>query len=301
MPSRDSYFPDEARLAAIDRFLGGRSFEQAWADYEKDGYIVFTGIIGDAEIARVREALAPHFAKQRSGRNDFEGLKSYREYSLLSKGEIFGALAEHPLVMAFTEYEFGKSAILSAFLAIETHPGETVQPWHCDDDHCRMARPRLPFQLSAFWAIDETTQENGATEIIAGSHLWGEELADDLMSSGAFEKTEIGDVHLDPQARDDAKAITLPAGALMLAKGTLYHRGGANKSDGDRLILTPQYSPGWVRPLENMILSTSPETAAKLSPRVREMIGYSIHPPFMGYVDGMHPQRALDARLKTDL
>ena len=299
MPSRDSYFPDEARLAAIEPFLNGRSFEQAWADYEKDGYIVFTDVIGEADIARVREALAPHFAKQRTGRNDFEGLKSYREYSLLSKGEIFGELAEHPLVMAFTEYEFGKSAILSAFLAIETHPGETVQPWHCDDDHCRMARPRPPFQLSAFWAIDETTQENGATEIIAGSHLWNEELTNDLMSTGAFEQTDIGDVDVDPQAREDARAITLPAGALMMAKGTLYHRGGANKSDGDRLILTPQYSPGWVRPLENMILSTSPETAAKLSPRVRELIGYSIHPPFMGYVDGMHPQRALDAQLKN--
>ncbi len=291
----DSHSPDAARRAAIAPYLDGRDFDTVWQDFERDGYVVFHNVIDAAAIDRVRHALAPYFAKQRSGRNDFEGLKSYREYALLAKGDIFAELAEHPLVLAFVEQEFGLSAIISAFLAIELHPGETVQPWHCDDDHCRLPRPRPPFQLSAFWAIDETTEENGATEIIPGSHLWADEIDTDLMSSGAFQQTEIGDVDKDPQARDDAIAVTLPAGALMLAKGTLYHRGGANKSEGDRLILTPQYSPGWVRPLENMILSTPTEIAAKLPPRVRELIGYSIHPPFMGYADGMHPQKALDA------
>ena len=294
----DSHYPAADRLAAIAPFLGGQTFDALWENFERDGYLVFHNVIGDSEIARVREALEPHFAKQRSGRNNFEGLKSYREYALLTKGDIFAELTEHPLVLAFVEKEFGLSAILSAFLAIELHPGETVQPWHCDDDHCRLARPRPPFQLSAFWAIDETTQENGATEIIPGSHLWEAEIDTDLMSSGAFQKTDIDDVNHDPQARDDAIAVTLPAGSLMLAKGNLYHRGGANKSDGDRLILTPQYSPGWVRPLENLILSTPPEIAATLPPRVRELIGYSIHPPFMGYVDGMHPQKALDAMMQ---
>ena len=30
-----------------------------------------------------------------------------------------------------------------------------------------------------------------------------------------------------------------------------------------------------------------------LNARARELIGYSIHPPFMGYVDGVHPKRLL--------
>lgn len=298
MSRTDTHYPDAGMLAAIAPHLGGRSFDDIWQEFEQTGYCVFENVLTQDTLDRVRGALAPHFEKQLYGRNDFEGLKSFRQYSLLSKGAVFSELAEHPLVMAFVEQEFGKSAILSAFLAIELHPGETVQPWHCDDDHCRLARPRPPFQLSAFWAIDATTEENGATEIIPRSHLWDDDLSDDLLSSGAFEKTDIGDVDEDPQARDDALAITLPAGSLMLAKGNLYHRGGANKSDANRLILTPQYSPGWVRPLENLILSTPPEIAAKLPPRVRELIGYSIHPPFMGYVDGMHPQKALDALLQ---
>jgi hypothetical protein len=33
--------------------------------------------------------------------------------------------------------------------------------------------------------------------------------------------------------------------------------------------------------------------ARQLPERARELIGYSIHPPFMGYVDGVHPRRLL--------
>jgi ectoine hydroxylase-related dioxygenase (phytanoyl-CoA dioxygenase family) len=79
----------------------------------------------------------------------------------------------------------------------------------------------------------------------------------------------------------------------MIAKSTLWHRGGANKTDTPRTIITPQYCVGWARQLENMLLAVPPEKAAKLPKRAQELIGYSIHAPFMGYVDGMHPARVL--------
>ena len=59
------------------------------------------------------------------------------------------------------------------------------------------------------------------------------------------------------------------------------------------MIITPQYCAGWVRLLENMVLAVPPEIAATLPERARELLGYSIHPPFMGYVDGVHPKRRL--------
>jgi len=42
-----------------------------------------------------------------------------------------------------------------------------------------------------------------------------------------------------------------------------------------------------------MCLAVPPEIADKLPERVRELLGYSIHPPFMGHVDGLHPKRLL--------
>ena len=86
----------------------------------------------------------------------------------------------------------------------------------------------------------------------------------------------------------------MPAGSLMLAKGTLWHRGGANRSDAPRLLITPQYCPGWTRQLENMAIAVPPAIAKTLPQRAQELLGYSIRPPFMGYVDGRHPLRSLD-------
>ena len=42
------------------------------------------------------------------------------------------------------------------------------------------------------------------------------------------------------------------------------------------------------------MLSIPPERTRKMSPRVRELIGYSIHPPFMGQIAGRHPEKSLD-------
>jgi hypothetical protein len=42
-----------------------------------------------------------------------------------------------------------------------------------------------------------------------------------------------------------------------------------------------------------MALAVPADLAEKLPERARELNGYSIHPPFMGHVDGIHPRRLL--------
>jgi ectoine hydroxylase-related dioxygenase (phytanoyl-CoA dioxygenase family) len=42
-----------------------------------------------------------------------------------------------------------------------------------------------------------------------------------------------------------------------------------------------------------MLLAVPAERARVLPKRTQELLGYSIHTPFMGYVDGMHPSRVL--------
>ena len=278
----------------LSPWLGQASFAEAKDAFDRDGYLIFEDVLKREQVEALRAALAPHFAKDLTGRNDFEGLKSNRVYGLLAKGNVFADLATHPLALAFAETELGASCLLSACLAIKLHPGETVQPWHFDDSHLRIPRPRAAYGVSAFWAIDATTEENGATEILPGSHLWPAETIDGASGASAFSDTTVRDVEDDPGARADAVKATLKPGSLMVAKGTLWHRGGANRSEAPRTIITPQYCPGWARQLENMLLAVPPEIAKTLPKRAQELIGYSIHPPFMGYVDGMHPARTLN-------
>ena len=278
---------------ALESYLDGRTFAECWEQYETQGYVIFPGIMPAEEIDRQRTALEPFLEANIRGRNVFEGTESNRIYGMLGKDPIFADLIIHPLQLAFAERELGKSCLLSACLAINLHPGETVQPWHIDDDHCRQPFPRKALGVSTFWAIDPMTDDNGATEIIPGSHLWDDRRPDGANSLSDFFNRDKGDQNRDPGYHPDAIKALMPAGSLMIAKGTLWHRGGANRSEASRLIVTPQYCPGWMRPLETMLLAVPPEKAARLPERVQQLLGYSIHEPFMGYVDGRHPNKLL--------
>ena len=290
---RDAVGPVPAKQSAdLSPWLGGRTFEQCRRECDERGYIVFESVMSPDEVARVRAALEPHLTK--TGRNNFEGYKSNRVYALLAKSpEVFSDMVIHPLVLSFAEAELGPSCLLSALLAINLHPGETVQDWHHDDANIHVPLPHPPYGLSAFWAVDDTTEDNGATEIIPGSHLW-EERPYKTDYQDLFDNRE-RDVNQDPQPHPDAVKITMPSGSVMIAKSTLWHRGGANKSDTPRMIVTPQYCAGWARQLENMTLAVPPNIATGLPKRTRELMGYSIHGSFMGYVDGQHPDKLLGA------
>lgn len=276
----------------LSQWLGTSSFDEACAEFDRTGYLIFENVLSEAEIARQVAALKPWLDADVRGRNNFEGADSNRVYAMLAKDPVFGDLISHPLQLAFGERELGRSMLLYASLAINLLPGETAQPWHFDDSHCDLARPRDPLSMSTFWSLTDTTEENGATEIIPGSHLWGNEVPngasrpEDFLTGRKGKQDGRGDI-------DGAIKATMPAGSLMIAKGTLWHRGGANRSDSNRLIVTPQFCKGWCRPLEQQLLAVPPEKAAKLPERVQELLGYGIHKPFMGYVDGMHPRRVL--------
>ena len=282
--------PDSLQASPL---LQGRSFEDWRDEFDRRGFLIFERVLPADKIAEIRAALAPHLGRDLKGRNDFEGLNTNRVYALLAKSPVFAELVIHPLVLGFVEAELGPSCLLSAFLAINLHPGETVQPWHTDDGGARLPRPRPALGVSTFWAIDDTTETNGSTEVIPGSHLWDERRIDGATTPASFNARLALDQDQDPGFRADAVKLAMPSGSLAIAKGTLWHRGGSNRSASPRLIITPQYCAGWVRQLENMCLAVPREAAENLPERARELIGYSIHPPFMGYVDGVHPKRLL--------
>ena len=181
----------------------------------------------------------------------------------------------HPTVLAIIDELLHPGYLLSANIAINVHPGETAQLLHADDAYCTWPRPRPAVGVSAIWAIDDFTADNGATEVVPGSHEW---------SSGAIHPDDEPAVH----------RIEMRAGSVVVFLGTTLHRGGAHRGQGTRLGITPQYCEPWMRQIENMALAIPPRLVKPLPPRVQELLGYSICPPFIGYVDGVHPRRLLD-------
>jgi ectoine hydroxylase-related dioxygenase (phytanoyl-CoA dioxygenase family) len=98
-----------------------------------------------------------------------------------------------------------------------------------------------------------------------------------------------------PEAARDARLepIVMAAGSAVVFLGTLWHRGGANRTDAPRLALSTQYCEPWARQQENFTLAIPADVARGFSERVQELLGYGIHPPFMGHAGGLHPKRRL--------
>jgi ectoine hydroxylase-related dioxygenase (phytanoyl-CoA dioxygenase family) len=245
---------------------------------DEDGYVILPRVLGDAELAELDAALAPHEAGRRTGRNDFEGERTTRVYSLAAKGEPFQRLAEHPRVVAILDRLLLPNWLLSTMQSIRIHPGETPQPWHYDDAFYPIPRPHAPLAISTIWAIEDFGDDNGATELVPGSHRWRDGRPDETSTT---------------------VRATMPAGSVVIFDGGLFHRGGANPSSRTRLAVSPQYCQPWLRQQESQLLVMPPEKAAACTPRMRAMLGYSIHPPFMGQVEGLSPVRLVDPAYKS--
>ena len=237
----------------------------------RDGYVILPDLLGGDELDAIRADVGPLL--NRLGRNGFEGHGTQRVYSVLNKTRSCDRIADHPRVLALLDRLFMPNYLLSMLQVINILPGEQAQMLHTDDGFYPLPRPRKALGAATIWAIDAFTADNGATDIIAGSHEWGDRMP-------------------DPGEREP---VVMSAGSCVFFLGTLWHGGGANRSANPRLALTAQYCEPWLRPQEAFTLSMTRDTVRAVSEDIRRMLGYSIHPPFIGQVDGMHPKRLLDS------
>ena len=132
---------------------------------------------------------------------------------------------------------------------------ETAQILHRDRGVWGGYVPRkIETQFSTVWAITDFTKDNGATQIVPGSHKW--------------DKTRA------PMAEEIENA-EMSAGSVIIYTGSVMHGGGENKTSENRLGVFLHYAPNWLRQEENQYLSCPPSIAKDLKPELRDLMGYS--------------------------
>ena len=253
------------------------------------GYTVIDDFLQPAQLKSVKALLA-RINGQFLGRNNFEGGKTERIYSLLAYDKVIQDIVEDARIMAICEAFLEDNFLLTTSQSICIHPGETPQPWHADDVFYSIPRPRPMVGLSTVIAIDDFSAENGGTEIVPGSHLWSDEKIGGDYREGDNER----DSAFAERMASQSIALEMPAGACVVFAGNTLHRGGENKSNGPRQALSNQYCQPWARTIENFFLSVPRELVREMSPKLHSLLGYSVLSPFMGQVSGSHPLKTLE-------
>ena len=161
-------FTRSEAAAAIDPKL----VETQQQELLENGYIILENLVSTEQMQALRDACAEHL--EQFGRNSFEGELTQRIYGLPEKLRAADEFITHPLVLAHLDRLFQPNYLLSQAQVINILDGSPAQPLHMDDSFYPWPRPRPALGVATVFAIDDFTEDNGATVAIPGSHRWGE-------------------------------------------------------------------------------------------------------------------------------
>ncbi|KAL1846895.1 hypothetical protein Plec18170_008863 [Paecilomyces lecythidis] len=177
-----------------------------------------------------------------------------------------------------TKHTYTSEAIVSIALTMEIGPGAKAQRLHRDDknyhiDHKDQTatgyRADSDVELAFLIPGVKTTFENGATQAIPGSHLWGASRAPKI-EEVSYAEMDVGD-------------------AFVMLGGT-YHAGGANITQNEKRTLHGLfYIRGYMRQEENIYLVNKPEDVLTWSPEAQKVLGYSVSSPNIGFAEFLRP------------
>src|SRR5512138_2193098 len=207
-------------------------------------------------------------------KNLFEGLHTVRIYNLLVHGKLYERIPVHERVLPIVEGVLDRGCLVSSLSSIAICPGETGQPMHADDQLIPLPKPHPAIVCNTMWAITDFTRDNGATRIIPGSHL--------------------RDGSPNPVERyEGVIPAEMPRGSVLVYHGSLWHKGGANKTQDRRVGIAMNYCAGFIRQQENQQLGIPREVVRRFSPRLRELVGYGIYRGLIGHIDKRSPVELL--------
>ena len=250
---------------SLEYFQSDSGDQEVVAALQRDGACIVLNQASTEIIDAVSADFRALFDDQgRFAESDFNGYRTLRISGFLGVSQAAAELVEHPRVLAAADAALLPNCSnyrIGSLTGIEIWPGESGQELHLDDSIYPLCLPDTQLQISAMWALNDFTAENGATRVVPGSHNKPPPDRSNADYSG-----------------DDIVQAVMPRGSLLLYLGTTLHGGGANRSEGPRAGLINTYSLGWLRQEENQYLNVPREVAMTQSTTIQRLMGYCCHP-----------------------
>jgi hypothetical protein len=254
------------------------SFETIIDILEKDGAVVLKDMLSDYDLGQLTEDVEHCLKQTPYCEGNFFGYKTKRVATMVAKSDVCQKMVLQPAILAVMDhfllphcnkYQLNLSQLISI------GPGERQQIIHVDDPMFPFDNPpEMQVMLNVMWAIDDFTEENGATHIAPGSHLWarGER---------------------QPQPEEITQGV-MAKGSCLIWLGSTHHGGGANRSSQDRRGIVMSYNLGWLKSVENYYLSIPLDVVRRYPKRLQELLGYFVHLPNLNTVEGRDPMELLE-------
>ena len=255
-------------MATLKHLNSNCSIDEILSLLESDAGLIIDNLMASDEIDKLNSELSPYLETDSYGRDDFTGYKTKRIGALIARSDSCRKLALNKKINQVSkEYldPYGDGYQLHFTSAVCIGPGESKQILHRDRGIWGGYLPRKVEPLmSTIWAVTDFTRENGATQIVPGSHKWDKDRV---------------------PSEDEIAYAEMTAGSVLLYTGTVLHGGGENITSSEaRTGVFLHYALNWLRQEENQYLSCPPDIAKDLSPEIRSLIGYSKG----GYVLGFY-------------
>lgn len=197
------------------------------------------------------------------------GEGNVRVWNILNRHRIFSEIVQKPVVLQLLREVIGWPALLGNISANIAEPGSDGGVWHADQLFVPRPWPPTPQGMNFAWLLDDFTSENGATEVVPGSHL--------------------AEGEIDPATLDSTGVpVVAPAGTLMVFESRMVHRTGCNRSAEPRAALFGWYTSPIYRTQENWFLSLDEEVVANASDELLTLLGYKSSG--LGLVYGRSPR-----------
>ena len=244
----------------------------------EDGCVVIDTVLPPERHAKLKRELNQHLDAIPDCQGDFYGYATKRLGLLFNKSDIFQDMALVPSILSVMDHFLLPSCSqyqINLTQAISIGPNEPRQIMHQDDPMFPFLHPGQEVMLNCMWAIDDFIETNGSTVLVPGSHKWP--------------RQESLNLALNDLPPDQIALGTMKAGSVLIYLGSLFHCGGRNETQTRRCGAVISYSLGWLRQAENAYLGYSLEDLEAMPDKLQELVGYFVHKPNLGSINGMHP------------